>query len=116
MKQKGKRILSQRNVCDVICSSTPETCGLIVNMKRSKWISLQHNCIAPFIADSKGHVLAKVLFDDDGYLIETINLPREALQSLKVHLGFGIWEHRFTVIPFKFLLSCGSDYKSVYLF
>lgn len=61
----------------------------MVNMKQSKWISLQHNGSASFIAQqSKDNVLAEVLFDDDEYPIETINLPHEMLQRLRVHLGF----------------------------
>lgn len=44
---------------------------------------------------SKDLVLAKMLFDDDGYLIETINLPHKMLQRPKTHMGF---EHHKNVL------------------
>lgn len=49
-KEKHKGRWVQRSFCDAICLSTPETCGLVLNMKLSKWISLQYNCTTLFIA------------------------------------------------------------------
>lgn len=48
VKQEGRWV--KRSFCDVISPSTPETCGLLLNMKLSKWISLEYNCTTLFIA------------------------------------------------------------------
>lgn len=47
-EQKGRWV--KRSFCDAICLCTPETCGLLLNMKLSKWISLEYNCTTLFIA------------------------------------------------------------------